>query len=301
MTAHRLQRSLIAATLGAATALPAMAQDRPVVAASNYPLAYFAERLGKGVVDVVFPIPADVDPSFWRPAISDIAAIQSADLIALNGAGFATWPTKASLPRSRTVDTSAGFSDRFIKTETVTHSHGDGGEHSHTGVASYTWLDFELAAAQATALSEAMIRQMPDDAGIITGNHDTLLAELAALDTRAMEVGAGAEGLTIITSHPRYQYFAAAYGLTAVALEWDAMTEPTDAQWDALQAVIADTQAGLFIWEAAPTAASRERLAGLGIKDVVFPPMANRGDDPDFIVAMTESLEALDAALAQVR
>ena len=299
--ARPISRSVIAATLCTLPALPAMAQDRPVVAASNYPLAYFAERLGEGVADVVFPIPADADPSFWRPAISDIAAIQSADLIALNGAGFATWPTKASLPRSRTVDTSASFSDRFIKTDTVTHSHGDGGAHSHTGVASYTWLDFELASMQASTLSEAMIRRMPDSAALITENRDALLAELAALDARAAEVGAGADGVTIITSHPRYQYFGAAYGLNTVALEWDAKTDPTDAQWDALQSVIADTDAGLFVWEAAPSEGSRARLAALGISDVVFPPMANRGDETSFIAGMTASLDALDAALTELQ
>jgi len=147
----RLSPALLASTLavGAATA-----DERPVVVTVSYPLAYFAETLGGDEIEVLFPVPEGVDPSFWRPAISDISAMQAADLILLNGADFATWTTRASLPRSRIVDTSAAFSDLYIQTETITHSHGDGGEHSHTGVASYLWLDPELALKQAEAMAD---------------------------------------------------------------------------------------------------------------------------------------------------
>lgn len=301
MTTSDWMRGTIIAAAVAFPALPAAAQERPVVAAANYPLAYFAERLGEGVADVIFPIPADVDPSFWRPGISDIAAIQAADVIALNGAGFATWPTKASLPRSRTIDTSQAFSDRYIRTETVTHSHGDGGEHSHTATANYTWLDFSLAAEQAATLSEAMIRQMPDDAADIAENRDGLIADLAALDARAAAIGEGADGVKVITSHPRYQYFGAAYSLDTAALDWDANTEPTQDQWVELEALISSTGASLFVWEAQPTDASRERIALLGIEDVIFPPLANRTTDLGFLDQMTKSLDDLETALTRLQ
>lgn len=288
------------ATLGlmlSTVAMPVLAQERPVVAAANYPLAYFAERLGGGAADVLFPVPADADPSFWRPGIADIAAIQAADVIALNGAGFATWPTKASLPRSRTVDTSASFSDRLIKTDTVTHSHGDGGQHSHTDTASYTWLDFTLASEQAGTLADAMIRQMPEQADMIAVNRDALLGDLAGLNTRAATVGTTAGSTAIITSHPRYQYFGTAYGLDISAVDWDANEDPGPAQWAALEDMIAATGAAVFIWEAEPATASRERMATLGLTDVVFPPLANRPAEGDFLTLMETSLQQLEAVL----
>ena len=37
------------------------------VYAVNYPLAYFAERLGGDDVEVVLPVPAGEDPAFWAP------------------------------------------------------------------------------------------------------------------------------------------------------------------------------------------------------------------------------------------
>ena len=38
-----------------------------VVAVVNSPLAYLAGRIGGDAVEVILPIPRDVDPAFWRP------------------------------------------------------------------------------------------------------------------------------------------------------------------------------------------------------------------------------------------
>ena len=115
----------------------------------NYPLQYFAERIGGPHVKVTLPVPADADPAYWVPSIADIGAYQQADIILLNGAGYAKWISKVSLSRAKTIDTSKGFKDRFITVkEIVTHSHGPGGEHAHEALAFTTWLDPMLAAAR---------------------------------------------------------------------------------------------------------------------------------------------------------
>ena len=50
----------------------------------NYPLMYFAERIGGDHVEVVFPAPAGVDPAFWQPGVDVVADYQMADLIVRN-------------------------------------------------------------------------------------------------------------------------------------------------------------------------------------------------------------------------
>ena len=278
----------LAVLAGAATA-----QERPVVATVNYPLAWMADRLGGDAIEVLFPVPDVRDPSFWRPGLSDIAAIQQADLIALNGAGFATWTTRASLPRSRLVDTSAKLSAAFIATQSVSHSHGEDGAHSHTGTASYTWLDFELAAGQAEALAAAMQRRMPDLRNRVEERLPSLLADLTALDTQARDALATLQGTTIIATHPRYQYFARAYGLDIAALEWDAGALPDEAQWQDLQDMVAETGASLLIWEAEPPQEAKERAAGMGLASIVFAPLATRPASGDFASVMRAQIEAL--------
>ena len=58
----------------APTAEPAGDPSGPLsVYVVNYPLQYFAERIGGGHVDVRFPAPPDQDPAFWNPS-DDTAA-----------------------------------------------------------------------------------------------------------------------------------------------------------------------------------------------------------------------------------
>ena len=78
----------------------------------NYPLAYFAQRIGGEHVTVNFPAPPDIDPAFWQPDEETVGAYQSADLVFLNGAGYAKWLDVVTLSASRLVDTSAPFRDR---------------------------------------------------------------------------------------------------------------------------------------------------------------------------------------------
>ncbi len=64
----------------------------------NYPLQYFAQRIGGELVDVSFPAPRSVDPADWVPYIDTVAEYQQADVILLNGAGYARWLRRMSLP-----------------------------------------------------------------------------------------------------------------------------------------------------------------------------------------------------------
>ena len=129
---------------------PVLADSPLNVYVVNYPLKYFAERIGGPHVKVTLPVPAGEDPVYWTPEIAEISAYQQADLILLNGAGYAKWVSKVSLPRAKTVDTSRGFKDKYITVkETMTHSHGAEGEQAHEGLAFTTWLDLSLVAKQA--------------------------------------------------------------------------------------------------------------------------------------------------------
>ena len=141
----------------------ASAADKFTVYTVNYPLAYFAERIGGEHVEVVFPVPHDVDPAFWEPSAKDIADFQQADVILLNGARYARWLKRASLPRRKLVNTSAAFKKDYISvTGTATHQHGPGGDHSHAGTAFTTWLDFKQAIQQAKAIQLALEKRRPE-------------------------------------------------------------------------------------------------------------------------------------------
>ena len=94
--------SLLFFIILAVTLFPAwncMAQKPLNVYVVNYPLKYFAERIGGDHVEVVFPAPAGIDPVYWIPDIPSIIAYQQADLILINGANYAKWVDKVSSRR----------------------------------------------------------------------------------------------------------------------------------------------------------------------------------------------------------
>jgi hypothetical protein len=64
-----------------------MTEEKLTIYTVNYPLTYFAERIGGDLVSVVFPAPPDVDPAFWVP---DTAKVRSFLLVLpdLNGVIF---------------------------------------------------------------------------------------------------------------------------------------------------------------------------------------------------------------------
>lgn len=271
------------------------ADERLTVYAVNAPLATFAERLAGDAAEVVMPVPPGRDPAFWRPSIADISAVQSADLILLNGASYAQWTTKTSLPRAKLADTSRTFADDFIVTETITHSHGPEGEHSHQGIASHTWLDFAQAAQQAEAVANVLTRSLPGEKESIAAALTALKADLAALDARARSLGERFAGVVLIASHPRYQYLARAYGLTIESLEWEAGETPTPDQWLAFDDLVADSGARALIWEGTPSDEAATALAERGLAGSVFATGANRSPgELDFVALMQRNLDDLE-------
>ena len=263
----------------------------------NYPLQYFAQRIAENHANVVFPAPAEEDPAFWNPDPEAIEAFQKADLILLNGAGYARWVDKASLPRSKVLDTSAAFKEQYIKIEgAVTHSHGAEGKHAHEGVAFTTWIDFDLAGRQARAIGEALIRMRPDLEKDLRSNFVLLAKDLKEIDTAIRQIVSVNPTKPLIGSHPVYDYFSKRYGLTMKSVHWEPDEVPSNAQWAELQSILESHPAKWMIWEGEPVQASVDKLEATGIKSLVFDPCANVPDQGDFLGIMKQNVENLKKA-----
>lgn len=263
---------------------------------SNYPLAYFAERiLGE---QIYFP-EIEGDPAFWEPSEEELANIQAAELIILNGATYEKWRFFTSLPESKVVETANVFNDHFIYAENeVTHSHGSSGEHSHSGTTFTTWIDFDQASKQAGAIKDALIDFTVGDATTISENFELLKADLSKLDSELLELTQGYSELPLIGSHPIYQYFARRYDLNVKTVHWEPDTYPGEDLWQELETVLADHPAKWFIWEAEPLAESVARLEEMGLNSVVFDPSGNRPSSGDFLTVMQENIENLKPVFA---
>lgn len=265
-----------------------------------YPTTYFAEQIAGDTIPVVCPLPDDEDPIFWQPSRETIARYQNAALIVVNGASFEKWVEAVSLPENRIVDTAAAFSDSFIQYETTTHRHGAGGEHMHEGVDGHTWVDPVLAMAQAEAIKDAMVRTFPDHASTFEENYRVLATDLKALDDAFKAITTRLEGVTLLASHPAYNYVTARYGWTVRNFDLDPDAESLgEEQFQEL--VAAAGERTILLWEGEPTELMLRPLRdGAGIQSVLFSPCETPDAQAgDYLARMKANLERLRVALGE--
>lgn len=217
------------------------------------------------------------------------------DLILANGANYAKWMEKVSLPTSKVVNTSEAFSDRYVKiSEGKTHSHGAEGEHVHYGYAFTTWLDFKMAAGQAKAVLEAFIAQRPQAKDIFNINFEKLESELLEMDKRMTIIANKLPETAIFASHPVYQYLGEAYNLTIISEHWEPGEEPTKDQWKEFKHNLAHNPSRLMLWEGMPIEETQAKLLDLNVQIVLFSPCANIPVTGDFMTTMRHNIEGLE-------
>ena len=260
----------------------------------NYPLQYFAERIGGDSVDVTFPAPTDGDPAYWSPEADVVTAYQKADIVLLNGAGYAKWVGKVSLPTSILVDTSKRLKDRLIAiTEDKSHIHGPEGKHEHGRLAFTTWLDPTLAVEQARAVRDALVAAKPDSREQLDSRFAELEKELLEIDRALKDVVSSAPTQRVVFSHPVYQYFDRKYALNGKRVHWEPGEMPTETMWQEFAKLRKEHAAQWMIWEGEPLPSIVKKLDAMGVKSIVFNPCGNRPEQGDFLAVMKRNVEQL--------
>jgi len=260
----------------------------------NYPLFYFAERIGGELIDLNYVIPDDVDPAFWTPDESALMQYQEADVIFINGADYAKWINNVSLASSRIVNTSSSFEKDMIKLKTTSsHSHGPDGEHEHEDRAFTVWLDLELAVQQAEAIKAYLAKKIPDQSVLIDQNFEKLKQDLLFLDNELLKAGEKYDNQIIIGSHPVYQYLARAYNLNMESVHFEPHESPSKSQWHTLDHMIKENGASIMLWENQPSAQNETELNNRKMKTIVFNPCGNRPSTGDFLSIMRENTKAI--------
>jgi len=282
---------------GKNTSQPTVADNSPLVVRTvNYPLQYFAQQIGGELVNATYPGPDNEDPAYWQPSIETIVDYQQADLIVLNGIGYASWLRQVSLPLRSQVDTSTAFSDQLLPVSNkVAHTHGPQGEHVHDDMAFTAWLDPELARLQAVAIHAALQARLPGETDALAANLLTLSNSLQALNTQLAEAFSLRNGRPVIYSHPVYQYLDRRYEVNGLSLHWEPDSMPPADEFAKLEAM----SGALMIWEAEPLPKVAERLAEMNIDITVFATGSTPPAAGDYLQLMQANANQLADALSQ--
>ncbi len=265
--------------------------QKPRVAVVNYPLNYFTKRIADNIADVVYPVPGDIDPAYWEPKPHQIVLYQNADLIILNGADYAKWISKVSLPKTKIINSSLVIKDNYIKLqEGMTHSHGPKGKHEHEGFAFTTWLNFKFAKIQAEEIKKALINLMPENKIVFEDNYSVLAKEIDDLDMRMDKVAVSLKEKVILASHPVYQYLSSGYGLNIESFHWEPDEMPDELMWENFDNRQSKLKANIMLWENDPLPEVKQELLKRGIRIVVFKPCANTPTSSDFLNLMKTNI-----------
>ena len=183
---------LVLCAVGCGGSGSAGSPGKEAVVASFYPLAYAAEEIGNGRVDVSNLTPAGAEPHDLEVSPQDVAAIREADLVLLLGRGFQPQLEDAAGTGKNVL--------RLLDTPDL-RLRPDGDPH--------VWLDPLRYARIVERLGQAL-----DEPAAAA----RLQARLRGLDGEYRTGLAHCERREIVTSHEAFGYPAERYGLEQVAI-----------------------------------------------------------------------------------
>ncbi|HVC09091.1 MAG TPA: zinc ABC transporter substrate-binding protein [Elusimicrobiota bacterium] len=178
------------------------------VAASFYPMYFFAAEIGGERARVFDVTPAGTEPHDYELTPLDVARLEQSRLLILNGA-VEPWGGKVlrllNPRRTLVVVAAKGLMTRH-------------GEVSSDAADPHVWLSPRLAEKITRRIEDAYIQVDPAGKAYFAANARALDVRLRALDAEYRRGLARCARKDIVTSHAAFGYLARDYGLTQVAI-----------------------------------------------------------------------------------
>lgn len=248
------------------------------VVASIYPLYYFASVIGGNTVDLTMITPSGVEPHDYEPTAHDMATIEKADLVILNGV-IESW-------QGSNVSTVVAGDGLITKNDP------------------HIWLDPMLSKQEAHAIAIKLMSIDPLNASRYQENELKLDTLLSDLDREYRDGLADCRLKDIITSHAAFSYLTERYGLKQISI---AGASP-DAEPGAKQLISVTNFARehqikyIFVEKLVSPKLAQTIATETGAQTLVLDPLEGVSDDErkagkNYLSIMRENLKNLQTAL----
>jgi zinc transport system substrate-binding protein len=264
-----------------------------VVAASFYPLAEAARRVGGDAVEVVDLTPSGVEPHDLELTPEHVETIRSADVVVFLGGGFQPGVEEA-------IDGAAGVVVDVLEGVPTIASPADGAEGEGPSVDPHIWLDPQRYAAVAARIAETLGRADPSGAPGFEQRADAFAGELASLDEAFASGLATCDHRRFVTTHAAFAYLAKAYDLDQLAIAGlEPEAEPTPDRLAELARIVREEDVTTIFTEELISPDAAETLAAeAGVETAVLNTLEGApADGGDYGAAMRQNLDALRLAL----
>lgn len=204
------------------------AGDTACIAATTLPIYEFTSRLCDGTDLTVTRLVTESVSCLhdYTLKVDQMRAIESAELVVINGAGLEEFLDDALCSATHIVDASAELS--LIEGHHHDHEHDHGHVHAEDP---HIWLSPENAKTMAANICHELSHHYPQYETVFEANLASLLADLDALQAYGEEQLSALSCRELITFHDGFGYFAESFDLTILrAVEEESGSEASAAE-----------------------------------------------------------------------
>ena len=298
-----MKKLVLTLALLALLILPAAAEGRLNVVATNFPCYDFARQVLGDRGDVALLIKPGVEVHAYEPTPADIIAIGQADLFVYIGGESDTWADNIL----------AGFDGgdapatlRMMDVVTPLEEEGDDAVHDTPEYDEHIWTSPKNAMAMVSALADTLCGLDAANASACRAAADGYIAQISALDAAFEDVvDNGARRELVFADRFPFLYFTREYGLDYLAAfpSCTADTEPTpQVLMKLIQRVVEDKIPAVYAIELSTQAVARTVAEETGAEILTLHSMqtvtqAEFETGETYVSLMTRNLEALRRGL----
>ncbi len=275
------------------------------VVASFYPMAFLAERIGGGHVDVTTLTSPGQEPHDLEISPRQIGRLEQSDAVLyLKGLQPNVDDAVAQSPVRAKIDAASLTTLEQHGNEVGGHAAG---HDTHEGEESggkdpHIWLDPVRYAQVAEGVGRAFEKADPDHAADYRQNTAALVRKLDALNTRFEDGLAHTDTKVFVTTHAAFGYLAERYGLTEEAINGlDPESEPSAARIRDLQRMAGADGVTTVFYETLVSGRTAKTVADdAGLRTDVLDPLegiTSKSRGTDYFSVQEANLKALQRAL----
>jgi zinc transport system substrate-binding protein len=266
------------------------------IAASFYPMYFFASQIGGDKADVMSITPAAAEPHDYEPTTQDVVRINQSNMLVLNGGKLEPWGDK--------------IKDQLQGTSTLIVTAGNGlankqlTENGQTIQDPHIWLDPVLAKKEVAVIEKGFEKIDPADKAYFQANAKKLESDLDQLNAEYKAGLSSCKMKDFVTSHAAFGYLAATYGINQVAISGVSPDEePSSQKLAEVANLVKQKDIKIIFFESLISPKLSETIANeTGAKTMVLDPIEGITSNDlkaghTYLTVMRDNLSALQTAL----
>lgn len=289
-----MKKLIVLTTLLALLLVGCATRKNTQIAATTLPVYAFSAALCEGTGITVSQLVTENVSCLhdYNVQVSQMRAVESADVVIINGAGLEAFLEDVLLKADCVIDASEGIS---LSCEGHHEEHNEEHGHHHESDP-HIWLSPEKAKQMCTTIAQKLSARYPQHKDLFSSNLTTLLKKLDDLQTYGEQALRSLSCRNLITFHDGFSYFAESFDLHILeAVEEESGSEASAKELTELIGIVYDHQLPAIFTEVNGSTSAAEIIAKETDTNIFALDMAISGNS--YFEAMYHNIDTIKEAL----